>query len=119
HLLTFENANHNAAAPIPAPAECWHMNGKWKFAGFDHYADAVWDTTRMNNIAQHFATAFLDLHLKGDGSKAPFLDLPDIPRRGAMTLADHTDPASDHIYWKGFAPRTEAGLKFESKSKGD
>lgn len=33
HLLTFENAGY--------------------------YMDPVWDTIRMNNITQHFATAFL------------------------------------------------------------
>ncbi|MEZ5791977.1 MAG: hypothetical protein R3D34_14755 [Nitratireductor sp.] len=34
------------------------------FVPFEHYADPVWDTVRMNNIAQHYATAFFSLHLK-------------------------------------------------------
>ena len=29
----------------------------------------------MNNIAQHFVTAFLGKHLKGDASMADYLDL--------------------------------------------
>ncbi len=65
HLLTFLGAGHNAAAPIPAPREALG-------AAFGHYADPVWDTLRMNNIAQHFATRFLDCHLKGTGDVAGF-----------------------------------------------
>lgn len=65
-LLTFDNANHNAAAPFPAPAESYPFNSRLGFAPFEHYADAVWSTERMNNIAQHFATAWLDIYLKND-----------------------------------------------------
>ena len=65
HLLTFVGAAHNAGAPIPAPVESWQPAPGLDFVPFEHYADAVWDTVRMNNIAQHFVTAFLDRHLKG------------------------------------------------------
>ena len=65
YLLTFVNANHNAAAPIPAPAETYVAAEPGKPAAFSHYADAVWDTVRMNNILDHFATAYFDLYLKG------------------------------------------------------
>lgn len=65
HLLTFQGAGHNAAAPIPAPLEAWEDLGLLPFAPFGHYADPVWDTLRMNAVAQHFARAFLDRHLKG------------------------------------------------------
>jgi len=75
HLLTFENAGHNAAAPIPAPAESWRPSPALDFMPFTHYADPVWDTARMNNIAQHYATAFLDLHLKGMSIRAAHLTL--------------------------------------------
>src|SRR5262249_49399189 len=59
YLLTFVNANHNAGAPIPPPVETYGTSA------FTHYADAVWDNTRMNNILDHFATAWFDLYLKG------------------------------------------------------
>lgn len=62
HLLTFQGAAHNAGAPILAPVESWQRADP---SPFDHYADAVWDTVRMNNITQHYVTAFLDQHLKG------------------------------------------------------
>ena len=65
HLLTFEAAAHNAGAPVPAPVESWQPAAGLDFVPFDHYGDAVWDTVRMNNITQHYVTAFLDQHLKG------------------------------------------------------
>lgn len=94
YLLTFVNANHNAAAPIPAPAETYAYSETLKSFPFAHYADAVWDTTRMNNILDHFATAFFDLNLKADAAKREFLDVG-----GAS--------------WKGFKPRTSVGLTLE------
>lgn len=119
HLLTFENANHNAAAPIPAPKEAWASSESLDFIPFEHYADAVWDTVRMNNVAQHFSTAFLELYLKGDVSRRPFLDL--IPRGddGVMALDEEANPTEDHTYWAGFGPRTAKGLRFETKKKGE
>ncbi len=119
HLLTFENANHNAAAPIPAPMASWHPSETLGFPPFDHYADAVWDTVRMNNITQHFSTAFLDLHLKGDEDKAAFLDLVTNAKDGVFSADEDGSLKSDHTYWKGFPDRTGVGLRFETKIQGD
>ncbi len=118
HLLTFENANHNAAAPIPAPTASWQPSETLGFPPFDHYADAVWDTTRMNNITQHFATAFLDLHLKGDSDKATYLDLVPNAKDGLFSAEEDGTFKSDHTYWKGFPARTAVGLRFETLLKG-
>jgi predicted dienelactone hydrolase len=90
YLLTFVNANHNAAAPIPAPAETYVATEQGKPAAFAHYADAVWDTVRMNNILDHFATAYFDLHLKGDQEKKAYFE-----------------------GWKGFKRGTSVGLTLE------
>jgi predicted dienelactone hydrolase len=119
HLLTFERANHNAAAPIPAPQEAWAPSGTLDFVPFEHYADPVWDTVRMNNVAQHFITAFLDLHLKNDTAKAGYLDLIPSGQDGVIALDDARMPTEDHTYWQGFAPRTAVGLRFETKRKGE
>ncbi|ASM71521.1 MULTISPECIES: alpha/beta hydrolase family protein [Roseobacteraceae] len=119
HLLTFDDANHNAAAPMPAPKESWAMDEGLGYAPFAHYADAVWDTNRMNNIAQHFATAFMDVHLKGEVDKATFFDLTPVSGDGVVALDDAGKPTDDHSYWNGFAPRTAAGLRFETKAKGE
>jgi predicted dienelactone hydrolase len=90
YLLTFVNANHNAGAPIPAPAETYVAAEPGKPAAFAHYADAVWDTVRMNNILDHFATAYFDLHLKGDREKQAYFE-----------------------GWKGFKRGTSVGLTLE------
>ena len=119
HLLTFENANHNAGAPMPSPKEGYQMVEGMDFAPFEHYADAVWDNTRMNNIAQHFATAFMDMHLKGDDSKAAYLDLIENAADGVTKMDDAGKPTDEHTYWEGFPARTAAGLKFETLEAGN
>jgi len=119
HLLTFEAANHNAAAQMPAPAESWTPVDNLDFVPFEHYADAVWDTTRMNNIAQHFATAFMDLHLKGDDEKGAYFDLVRRAADGVIAVDDNGAETSDHTYWRGFAPRTAQGLTFETLPAGE
>ena len=105
YLLTYENANHNAGAPIPAPKETRTLTcgtGAAAFACSEHYTDAVWDNVRMNNIAQHFATAFLNKYLKADAAMDAYLDLVPIAIDG-----------KDATYWKGFAPNTAVGLRLE------
>jgi len=111
-LLTFDNANHNAAAPMPAPAET-------SDATFGHYADAVWDTVRMNNIAQHFATAWMDLHLKGDSSKQDYLTLTPNSNDGVYAADADGNFTEDHTYWKGFDNRTAKGLQLEWLMAGE
>ena len=94
YLLTFVNANHNAGAPIPAPAETYTAAAAGRPAAFAHYADAVWDTSRMNNILDHFATAYFGLYLKGEEDKRAYFD-----------------PS-----WKGFKRGTAVGLLLEHAS---
>jgi len=112
-LLTYENANHNAGAPYPAPAEGREVDADLGFAPFDHYADAVWDTVRMNNIAQHFVTAWLDLHLKGNQDMARYLDLVPDANTGVWAMGDDGKPMPEHTHWAGFQERTAKGLRFE------
>ena len=112
-LLTFDNANHNAAAPIPAPAESFKTS-EGKSPTYDHYADAVWDTVRMNNIAQHFVTAWLGKYLGGDSVMAAYLDL--IPNANDGVFSQNKDGSfnAEHSHWKGFQDRTAKGLRFET-----
>ena len=107
YLLTFENARHNAAAPIPAPMEVWGTDT------FDHYADPVWDTLRMNNIAQHFATAFFDLYLKDEADKEAYLELVEYASDGVWDVGEDGQPTEAHNYWLGFPERTAVGLRLE------
>jgi predicted dienelactone hydrolase len=110
YLLTFINAGHNAAAPYPVPVEAVTdpVSTRATFplgptSPFGHYADAVWDTTRMNNILQHFATAFFSLHLKGERDKQAFFDVVPNPKDGG---------------WKGFKRGTAVGLLLEHTPPG-
>lgn len=113
-LLTFENAGHNAAAPMPAPAESFKDDADLGFNVSDHYTDAVWDTVRMNNIAQHFVTAWMDLHLKEDADKARYLDLVENSNDGVWSMNEDGTPKEDHSYWPGFDKGTAKGLRYET-----
>ena len=119
HLLTFENANHNAGAPMPAPAESYAVSETLGYAPFDHYADPVWDNVRMNNISAHFVGAYLDLHLKQDEVKAQFFDLTPVATEGVWSVDENGDETEEHTYWTGFPNRTAAGLRFETKLAGE
>ena len=112
-LLTFDNANHNAAAPIPAPAESFKTS-EGKSPTYDHYADAVWDTVRMNNIAQHFVTAWLGKYLGGDSVMAAYLDLMPNANDGVFSQNKDGSFNAEHSHWKGFLDRTAKGLRFET-----
>jgi len=115
HLLTFVNANHNAAAPIPAPAEAYAFSETAKAFPYLHYADPVWDTTRMNNILAHFVTAYLDLHLKDDETKKAYFDVVPQGKDAAFALDRSGAPAPTHTYWKGFKRGTAVGLVLEHR----
>lgn len=102
YMLTFINANHNAAAPIPAPIEVYGPTPTRGVNAFAHYADPVWDTARMNNIFDHFAAAFFGLHLSHDPAMRSYFDLPQNGKDG----------------WKGFARNTAVGLMLEHRGAG-
>jgi len=100
YLLTFINANHNAAAPMPAPVEVLTKPGLTQRI-FDYYNDPVWDNVRMNNIFDHFATAYFSVHLKGEQDKQAYLDL---------------EPSGKDGSWKGFKRNTAVGLTLEHRT---
>jgi predicted dienelactone hydrolase len=118
YLLTFLSGSHNVAAPIPAPAEAYAYSDALKMSPFNHYADPVWDSVRSNNILQHFAMVFLSVHLKGQRDMQPYLDLVPRGADGVYSVDAGGHPKADHTYWKGFKPRTAAGLVFERLAAG-
>lgn len=116
YLLTYENAGHNAGAPMPAPKEMQFLrcgDGTWGCG--EHYTDAVWDNVRMNNIAQHFVTAFLAKHLKSDAAMDSYLNLVENAQDGKWSAEANGTLKSDHTYWKGFRRSTAVGLKLEQR----
>ena len=98
YLISLENMGHNVAnnpAPEAAMSESWDILHRW--------ADPVWDTWKLNNVSQHFVTAYFDMLLRGDESRRKYFDVGS--PRGSEAPAD--------AYWPGFLPETAAGLKME------
>ena len=105
YMLVYENARHNVA-PNPPPAEA-----KVNLDEYSRYAEFAWDPTRINNINEHFVTAFLGEKLKGEDYGA-YLDLVPHSNDGVYSVDDNGQPKEDYTYWKGFKPRTALGLEF-------
>ncbi len=95
YLLTYQNARHNVA-PNPPPPES--LEPGLHIDEYLRYADSVWDMRRINNINQHFVTAFLGMHLKNMDSYASYLNI---------------DQVEEGKEWPGFKPRTTVGLELE------
>jgi predicted dienelactone hydrolase len=93
YLLTYINARHNVA-PNPPPVEA--MQPGLHIDEYLRYGDSVWDQRRINNINQHFVTAFIGMHLKKIEDYKSYLDV--------------SENATDGN-WKGFKPRTSIGLQ--------
>jgi predicted dienelactone hydrolase len=115
YLLTFENANHNAGAPMPAPKESYTRVANLPVIPAMHYIDFVWDNVRMNNITQHFTTAFLAKHLKSDATMDAYLNVVENAKEGKWSAETDGKFKTDHTYWNGFANRTAAGLRLEQR----
>ena len=117
-LLTFDNANHGAGAPMPAPEESYVYDEALGFNISEHYTDAVWDTARMNNISQHFVTAWLEKYLKANADTAQFLNLIPHSNDGLWAKDTAGQIKPEHSHWAGFKNRTAKGLRFEQLAKG-
>ncbi len=92
YLLTYENARHNVA-PNPPPPESMKLG--MKMDDYYHYAEPAWNERKLNNINQHFVTAFFGLLLK-QNDFGKYLDLKE---------------KSNQNNWMGFKPRSAAGLE--------
>ncbi len=97
YLLTYQGGRHNSAPNPPSPA-MWS-----NFDDFMSYSEPVWDSRRINNINQHFVTAFLGIHLKAQPLQA-YLELPPLAADGTIK----PDPG----LWKGFRKRAALGLEW-------
>lgn len=103
YLLTFRDARHNVA-PNPPPAEAYGNPVE-----FTHFSEPVWDAARRNNIVQHFVTAFLGIHLKGE----------DYGRYLDVTPEDAND-STEEAFWEGFGgPGAVLGLIMEHRAPGE
>jgi predicted dienelactone hydrolase len=92
YLLTYINARHNVA-PNPPPEKSLQPGMPYEF--YSHYAEPAWDQRRINNINQHFVTAFLGIQLK--------------KKDNSRYLAP-AENANLNV-WPGFKVRTSVGLE--------
>lgn len=111
YMLVFQNARHNVAPNAYGvnPLVSVKMNAE----DYIRYNEPSWDNRRLNNIVQHFATAFFGKYLKGieyDG----YLDLVQYSNEGTWSQNEDGSFKQDHTYWKGFPSRTALGMKFYS-----
>jgi len=110
YLLTYLNARHNVA-PNPPPT------ANVDYDEYMRYAEPVWDEERINNINQHFVTAFLGIHLKGE-DYGQYLDLIEVAADGIYSVDDNGNPTEEHTYWAGFQPRSALGLTLQHRTPG-
>ena len=73
----------------------------------------------MNNILQHFSTAFIARHVRGDQSMDAYLDLVPDSKDAVWAAEEDGTLKPEHNYWKGFQNRTAKGLKLEFKNEGE
>ena len=111
YLLVFQNGGHNIGMNGAASTM---RNRLWDL---DWFEDPVWSKARTAAIQQHVITAFLDLNVKGDQSRAAFLTT-DTPvsndakwTAGALTAYDAISPGGPGATWKGFPRNHAVGLE--------
>jgi len=118
-LLGHGNARQNTGGNPPPNIEL-------PFQMTQAFEEPAWRKDRITSINQHFITAFLDLYLKGDQSKAAYLHVqpeksndgkwpvpPQTPDRGAFSSGKDD---KGNLFWKGFQRRDALGLEMSCKA---
>jgi predicted dienelactone hydrolase len=118
YLLTFHNGGHAlglGAAPPEMKVSLWDE---------DWFEDPVWRKERLIGIQLHFISAFLDRYVKGDASRAAYLDGLVVesstgtwPSPPANTPWGAYSPGGEGVtLWKGFQRRHAEGLSLMHQS---
>ena len=113
YLLTFKGAGHSIGlnpAPEAMRRRLWDE---------DWFEDPVWRAERVNAVSAHFITAFLDRYVKGDETRAAYLDVPIAQSADGVWPAADAPPAYDAYspgtppvsVWKGFQRNHAEGLE--------
>ncbi len=119
YLLTYHGAGH-ALGLDPAPPGM--RSRVWDISWFE---DPVWRKDRIIGINLHMITAFLDRYVKGDESRAAYLDAP-VPEsiNGSWQAPQGTpyaarSPGTTGIsLWKGFQRDYAEGLELLRRDAG-
>jgi predicted dienelactone hydrolase len=112
YLLTYKNGGHNLGlAPVPDTM-------RQRLWDIDWFEDAVWRKDRIVAINLHMITAVLDLYVRGDQTRAAYINglVPEssagvwpADRQGRY---DAVSPGTDGItVWKGFQRKHAEGLE--------
>ena len=120
HMLVFRDARHNIVGnPVP-------FTQQTPFPVIAFMNELVWRQDRINMINQHFIRAFLDLHLKGDTTKAVYLTVPtevaggsDWPTGFGESVGGMMASNGQPKYWSGFPRRWALGLDMYRAAKGE
>jgi predicted dienelactone hydrolase len=120
YLLTFKEGGHSiglSPAPPSMRQRLWDQ---------DWFEDPVWRKDRINAINAHFITAFLDRYVKGDESRAGYLDVA-VAESDAGAWPAATPPLAYDAYspgtaaitlWKGFQRNHATGLELLQADAG-
>jgi predicted dienelactone hydrolase len=120
YLLTFKGGGHSIGLS-PAPEAMRH-----RLWDQDWFEDPVWRKERVNAINAHFITAFLDLYVRGDASRAAYLNVA-VNESAAGAWPAETPPLAYDAYspgtagitvWKGFQRNHAAGLELLQAAAG-
>jgi predicted dienelactone hydrolase len=113
YLLVFKEGGHSIGmngAPPQMRASLWDQ---------DWFEDPVWRRERVIGIQLHMFTAFLDRYVKGDETRAPYLDVA-VPVADQAVWPPHVLDGPYGVYstgeggvtvWKGFQRAHFAGLE--------
>ena len=99
YLLTYNNARHNVA-PNPPPPQS--LKPGLPFDEYYRYAEPSWNERRINNINQHFVTAFIGIYLKKKDYEKYLM----------------VQEKSNDKEWTGFKLRTSTGLELLHATAG-
>ena len=118
YMLVYREARHNIVGnKFDLPEDS-------AFAASEFLKEPVWRSDRINAINQHFVTAFLDLHLKGDADKVGYLNVPvqdsntgTWPIGFGEQLNGKLAGPDQKNHWRGFQKRWAVGLEMHHLEK--
>ena len=112
YLLTYQGGGHAIglnSVPDAMRQKLWDQ---------DWFEDPVWRKDRIIGINTHFITAFLDLYVKGDASRAAYLQVPvqaaaagQWPASAGLAYDAFSPGEGAVTVWKGFQRNHAAGLE--------
>ena len=115
YMLVFENGGHSIGMSSAPPSM---RDTLWDFHWFE---DPAWRKDKIMAVSQHMITAFLDLHLKGDPSRAAYLDTDMVRGNDARWPSPAPagygafSPGGPGLTWKGFPRNGVQGLELHHR----